>query len=637
MGFNLKAFAGKLNKKELLIVLLIFILAFGVRAHLMRYELMFEFDTYYHARMTSYVIQGLGLPAKDPLAYYQLTAPDFPSQGAFFFYLCAALYKIFFLGAAYDKWLLIGLAKFLPAFFGALTSVAMYYLGKSMYSRKAGITMGFFAAVVPAFVYRTMAGFFESDSLGFLWLVMGFVFFVRAVKEMEFSRKSVINALISGIFFAIMAWTWEMFLLIPMVIVAYFAITLVVGWFRGVEKGKLLDFAKLFAISIVVFSMLASSVVGTQWINRTFDYVTQYLPVTAENIQHAQSRDPNVLGMTVGEENIGIKFFASKYNALIVFPFIAFLLIPYKLLRDRKAHLGIIIFVWAAITLYMAASKLKFTYTLGLPIAACAGFVFNELFIFQKSRTPFERMSISAVMCFMLMVGVGAATYFVTQQPPNIEVTPGWKEALDWMQKETPEDARFFNWWDEGHWITFMGERRASADNRNVDGYANMDMGRFSITDSEEEAYELTQKRYKADYVILSSDMISKLSSMAMYAYDTIDTSDPRLQGYFAVAMPCRGDVDALTGAVTYNCGGNTFAEADMQRIPAGWTSAPNMKITERLPGMIYREENNSVLYVANPQANNTMTVRMWMRDPAIKHFEEVFSAGEVRIYKTVK
>ena len=57
--------------------------------------------------------------------------------------------------------------------------------------------MGFFAAIVPSFVYRTMAGFFEEDALGFLWLVLGLIFFVRSLKQNELNKIAIKNGLIA--------------------------------------------------------------------------------------------------------------------------------------------------------------------------------------------------------------------------------------------------------------------------------------------------------------------------------------------------------------------------------------------------------------------------------------------------------
>ena len=185
-----KHFFERLWTKEFLFVFLIFLLAFALRSHLMVFELFFEFDTYFHARMGEFVIQNLAIPTQDWLAYYQFPSTPLPAQGAFFWFFTALIYKVFTFWLPYDKTLWIGFVKILPAIFGALTSVAVYFLGKEAYDKKTGLIMAFFAAVIPAFVYRTMAGQFEEDSLGFLWMVIGLTFVVSALKQPSFNKKS---------------------------------------------------------------------------------------------------------------------------------------------------------------------------------------------------------------------------------------------------------------------------------------------------------------------------------------------------------------------------------------------------------------------------------------------------------------
>ncbi|MBU0662676.1 MAG: STT3 domain-containing protein [Candidatus Diapherotrites archaeon] len=635
---TLKGVISRIGKRELLILFLIFTLGLAIRGYNMDYELFFGFDSYFHARMGAYTIENFSIPDRDPLAYYQVGGGVMPSQGGFFWFFIAVIYKIFTLGAAYNKELWIGFVKLLPAVFGGLISAAMYLLGKEMYNRRAGVAMGVFAAVVPSFVYRTMSGFLEEDALGFLWLVLGFVFLTRAIKEMQFNRNAVINAVISAFFFGLMAWTWEMFLLIPLVLVGYLGIVIVVFWFRNIERARIFDFLKIFLIAFLLFSGVATLLTGTLWMQRSVAYVTQYLPVTADNIERAQTKGSDVLAQTVGEENTGAQFFGYKYNVLIILPLIAFLLIPFRLFRSKREHLAIIIFVWTAITFYMAWSKLKFTYTLGLPIAACGGFVFNEIFIFLKGRTNFEKNIVAAALAFMLLAGIGAGTYFVTQRPPNIETTPGWKETLYWLKDNTAEDAKIFNWWDQGHWITFVAERKASADNRNADGLANVDFSKFVLAEDEGTAFSIIESIYSADYVVLTSNSMTNQISLGMYARDSSDLSDPNTRKYFGVIFPCGRNVDGLSGKASYVCGANTFDEAKMMSIPTTWQPAPNTLISEQIPGFIYRNSDNSAVYIVNAPTNNTFMVKLWSNDPSIEHFEEVyFAGGNVKVFKVLR
>jgi asparagine N-glycosylation enzyme membrane subunit Stt3 len=558
-----------------------------------------------------------------------------PTTGWFFWVFTASIYKIFTLGAAYNKDLWILFVKIMPAVFGALISVSMYFFGKETYNEKAGVVMAFFAALVPSFVYRTMSGFFEEDSLGFLWLVIGFVFLAKALKEPELTKQKIIYAVAAGLFFSVMALTWEMFLLIPMVLGGFLLFTLIIMWFRKVEKQAVVSFLALFFLMFIIFGTVATINDGGTWAWRSYDYVRSYLPISQENVDRLGSKGEGILAQTVGEENTGKQFFGIKYNALIIFPLLAFFLIPYRLLKNKRDWLSLIILFWAGITFFMAWNKLKFTYTLGLPIAACGGIVFLEAFNLLRRRGPnmLESKLFALSLAFMLLIGVGAGTFFVTQKVPSIEEFDGWKEALYWMEANTPKDAKFFNWWDEGHWITFIGERGVIEDNRNLDLNADIDFGKFALAETEEEAYALVQK-YGSTHLILDEETITKQHSLSAYAYNTTNFADPRLNRHYAVMFNCSNETNQLTGAKTYTCGSNIFDEQTMDAIPSVWTSTPSQVEAGRMPLFVYKKENKSKLYILNAAANKTVVAKLLFNDPSITHFEEAYANSGVRIYK---
>ena len=43
--------------------------------------------------------------------------------------------------------------------------------------------------------------------------------------------------------------------------------------------------------------------------------------------------------------------------------------------------------------------------------------------------------------------------------------TNDWPDAMQWVKKNTPEDAVIASWWDYGYWISTLGERTTLADN----------------------------------------------------------------------------------------------------------------------------------------------------------------------------
>ncbi|MEM4256870.1 MAG: STT3 domain-containing protein, partial [Candidatus Diapherotrites archaeon] len=318
----------KTRKKELFFVFLVFLLGFGIRAHLMKYDLFFEFDSYYHGRMVEFYLQNGHIPKVDPMAYYQLPEGGSlkPNVGEFFWLVTGNLFKLFTLNAPYNKENWIVAIKFFPAFFGALISVAMYYLGKELYDKKAGIIFAIFAATIPAFVYRTMSGFFEDDSLGFLPLVIGMVFLARALKNAEFNKSTIINSILAGLSLGLMALTWQGFGFAWMIFPPFFIATLVYMKLAKEPKEKIVNFSKNFVIFFLIMSTIATSYLGLWWFEFGLNQVIGYLPITAEGYSRLSTGSdlgPNVFSISIGEESQGIKYWLNKYNALVFFPFLA--------------------------------------------------------------------------------------------------------------------------------------------------------------------------------------------------------------------------------------------------------------------------------------------------------------------------
>jgi len=436
-----------------------------------------------------------------------------------------------------------------------------------------------------------------------------------------------------------MAWTWQMFIIIPIILVAWFPSTIVLMWFRKEPQEKMFNLAKNFAITFVLFSVFASALVGTGWIGSATGYVSSYLPVTPDNVTRINTPGgdgTSVYSISVGEEQRGFGFWGNKYSALIIFPVLALLIfIPYRLLRKKNDYVTFIAMYWIIITAFMAFIRLKFTYAFGLPVAVAAGITLHEMFNWVGDRQGFEKKLIAFPLGFMFLVGIAAGSFFVSQNVPSIEQNTGWKESLLWMKDNTPVDAKFFNWWDEGHWVTFIAERGVSTDNRNYTLQANSDMAQFILAPTKEAADAIITK-YNPDYVLLSEDLIGKMPSLSLYALNIANTNDPRIQQYHpAVAMPCYVTTDSLSGQQTFNCGGNKLSAEQYSALPTTWQSQPNQIINAGQRGFVYRNESNSKLFILGGTANNTMIVKLFFKSPEVlDKFELVHSNNEVRIFK---
>jgi len=646
----------KFDKRMLFTLALIFILGFAIRGHQLQYELFFEFDTYWHARMTSYAIKGELIPVfapenigkgsiidltyckagstecapKDPLAYYQIGGARIPSDPMGFWFINAAIYKIFTVGSAYNKEVWIQFVKVLPAIYGALTALAMFFLFRRIYrSNKAGYLAGFFTAASSAFVYRTMAGWYEGSSMVFLFMVLGFFLFARATGTLELKRKNLLNAVAAGIVLSISPWIGGWFLIIPYLLIAYGIFNLLIMWLRGIEIQRIKAFAVLFVVMFAVFAGLMTLHIGIGWTSGAFSYLYKVFPSLAPvSGGTGEITGGDVLAATVGEQNTGYQFFGTKFSALIIFPIIALILIPIRIFRKRNDVMSLLLFFWILATFIMAWNRLQLTFAFGLAVAAAAAFVCFDLLEFFEKRTKAEKFAVAAFAGFMLITAVGSSIFFISDHFPPIELAQGWKTALKWASTNTEKDAKFYNWWDEGHWVTFLAERGASTDNRNYDFAGDRDFALFIVEEDENKMHELV-KSYGADYVILDEDLLMKQRSLGMYAYVTTNGNDERIAKFFGVAFGC--SILQLTQEI--ECGPNKIPLAQYQSLPTTWTSIPN-QVQDRMPLFIYRDNDFTRLYIVNSATNSSLLARLWFKAPDITHFEEIYYAKGIKIIR---
>ncbi|MFA5358087.1 MAG: STT3 domain-containing protein [archaeon] len=701
-------FGGKLlqkiyeNRKMIIILLAIFLLAFTIRAHLMRYDQIFEFDSYYHLRIVGELVQNGQLPARDPLAYYQEGGSTLPGF-TLLWPIAAAFYAIIGFGQPFSKDILLLCAKILPALFGALIAIAMYWLGKEIYNKKAGVAMAFIAATVPAFVYRTMAGFFEDDSLGFLWMVIGFVFMLRATKSEKITKQSILNSILAGIFFSAMALTWSLYLLIPLVITPYFIVSILIIATKGGTKERITAFIANFGAGYIIFNALIL-LIGGNWIQNGINYIAAFTPdvldpfiwigiavisigsilfaywlqkTSEENkkiativfvsllwvsllitlmlflVVHDLTNRSSISSM-VGEESVGLNSFGQKFNSLIILPILALILLPASILfaRDKKhfSHGALIIFFWVLITLIMAYYKLKFTYSFGLPIAAAAGFITYFVFDWLERSDSIKRIEAKVVVIslfFVLLLGVGAVARFVPDYVPTLDSDPDWKEAANWISDNTSEDAKLFNWWNQGHILSFITGRKVSTDNRNYSFCANYAMAKFVDTDNTALAYKIastqneilptysTCENYSvgADYIVLDTSMFQTEPQFYFYTIGKIDYSDANYARYGNApinVLSCSADGENM------NCGGNTLPKTEFDKFPETWTSTPAQFYNGKEPLYIYKYQ--SALVVLNQTVNNSNLAKVWFNSDETKNnYTEVFANTSVKIFKIIK
>lgn len=102
----------------------------------------------------------------------------------------AALYSISsFLGFNVD---LMSFCSFLPAVFGMVACLIIYFIGKDIGGKPVGLFAALFLALAPSFLARTALGFFDTESVGILGLLSFIFLFLRAIDENRSTRSSLL-------------------------------------------------------------------------------------------------------------------------------------------------------------------------------------------------------------------------------------------------------------------------------------------------------------------------------------------------------------------------------------------------------------------------------------------------------------
>jgi len=107
---------------------------------------------------------------------------------------------------------------FFPAFMGAISVISMYFLGKEIKSRSCGLIAAFFMAFSVGYMSRTVAGFFDNETIGVFATIMCLLFFLKAIRT-----GKITFSIIGGLFLGYLTLSWGgyiyVFLLIPIIVI----------------------------------------------------------------------------------------------------------------------------------------------------------------------------------------------------------------------------------------------------------------------------------------------------------------------------------------------------------------------------------------------------------------------------------
>jgi len=491
-----------------------------------------EFDPYQQYRMTEYVVKN-GFTSwfswYDHMTWYPW-GRDVPTTNYPGVAFSAAVVYLFLKSIGIE----IGLYQFcvlFPVVMGAATCVALYFLGRDVWSRSVALLSSLFLAFNSSHAFRTSAGFFDDETIGVFAMLLFFMFYVRSISPNRSNRASLLYAILAGLSLSYMGLGWGAFRY-PMSLVALFsAVLVIVGRYSrrllisyGVTYG--LDFLIMSQLPYLGFSFLK------EWSTVAIFGVFLLLCVYELfiHLKSVRQRTIAVLcffgllgtaafflwqqGLIVG---LGSKFWtvlnpstrldlplvesvaehrpATWASFFFEFGIVSLLgIFGFFFASQRLRNNDIFLILFGLSSLYFASSLVRLTLILAPALSLMAAVtvielgkpsvdILREAVIFPRKKTRFvakvgREFGVAILLILLLIImptfnRASRAAYspatIVTSSLPTVEQQPSdWLEALTWMKENLPQDAVVFSWWDYGYWITAMADKRTLADNGTI-------------------------------------------------------------------------------------------------------------------------------------------------------------------------
>ena len=555
----------RISQKRLLeisILSLIFIIALAFRVMKVKYgAYMDAFDPLFQYRVTEYIVEN-GYSAwftwHDTLSWYPFGRDIATSSYPGIPFTAAFVYQVLhFFGSDISVY---NTCLYFPAFMGAITCIAMYFLGKELGGPSVGLFASFFLAVSEVFLRRTALGFFDTENIGILGMILTIFFFLRSISEKNPQTHRIVYAVLGGLSLGYIFASWGAARYVVGILIVYLIGSIITNLYdRKILISSSLILAVGFVIAILTPSLglkyLKSAenvgailligllavyeVMKTRIDKASAKYYMLGLVLVAAfgvfflemfglidpisgkflNVLLPFSEQSAAFG-TVAEHKVTTwnTFYESYGVSLVLGIFGTFIALKEV---NKKSLIGASLF---ASSIYFAGvmHRLGLIFSISVNLMAAYGLTkilmaFREA-LTQKTLTrrskKIEISGISKEIAAIFTVFILLTTFPIvwstndTANAPTALQTSGtnyliqdWLQALNWMKDNVPEDALVVSWWDYGYWIEALAERTTMADGYTINGTHMGEIAKMFLFNETESISKF--QYYNASYVVV--------------------------------------------------------------------------------------------------------------------------------------
>jgi hypothetical protein len=611
------------------------------------------------------------------------------------YYITSLVYWTF---GSFLKISLMTTCAYMSAIYGALIVIPVFLLVKELSNKYGGLLAAALIGTAPQILVRTFGSSYDTDQLVlffiFLTLYLGF----RAIRKK--SVTSISLAIIGFTAFMLMwAHFWYPFIIIFLSIIVFLILEIFVEngrlhkfSFDRFKKSLIKSKSKFFIMIIIFLSIFVIGIINNLNIITNLSVLIGFAQKAEEwivNISIAELQPFNIFSpegwvLSMGRFLIGDNII----DAVISLFFLSMIFL--SILKSFKKDTGITSFLITLllIAIYSTSRGIRFTeFTSGLFIVLI-GVGFGNLLKWVKNNVMKKTISVGFAI-FIVLVAMGIGMEVGKQLGPDIN--PNWDNAWEFLKTETPELSIIGTWWDPGHMITSLAERRAYADGAHCqlgnDGKTAclytindriVDLGKIMVSTDENESLKLIRK-YQGNspkvYWIASDDLVGKFRWLQYFGTGCDGTTDPNCPLYIQLGEQSRSadaqgnivmrlygpvilyqnipiliqGIDAMLfdEMIYYDITGEVtsfkFNETEKQNLIT--TLKPlekelNVRFTnqsiELYPTVWVPIHYSYIVLIPQNLSNSVFTKMFFLEGQELEHFEQVFRNEQVKIYEVV-
>ena len=513
-----------------------------------------EFDPFFNYRATQYLLEN-GLNSYnlwiDEKSWYPYGRDVSNTSQTMLHLSGAVLYKIFgFNQPLYEFTILF------PVIFISLSSIVLFGLVRKLGGTTAGLIASLLFSISYPIAIRGFIGWYKSEPLGIFFGLLALYFLISGIYPNR-GKISAIKVVLAGslLAFGFSSWGGIQFFILPLttfffilpfvrndvkfilwIIPTFVASILLPLLFLerpGISfifgyGGFLLIGSTLFlticcllkskfskkSIPLIIFIIIISTgiilLVSDQVGLPTFRYLNAINPMLV-------SEDPLT-------DSVSEHFSASTQSSFaffsihLIFSGIGIWLIFQNYSKSTRKDLSAFMLILSIIGVYASSvfMRLEVFSSISIIILSSVGisillqkFSYNQKFL--KRKLPINKIilvpAIIVLLAIPITLPISSANWISGVNHPPTIMSGGntfgvynndWKDAMNWLKNNTPEDAVVASWWDYGYWITALSERKTLIDNATLIHY-QIEKVAFSFLSNTNNAWHILNSDYKTD------------------------------------------------------------------------------------------------------------------------------------------